>query len=154
MISSRKQFLPSRFFFHSSKKGKSRTGIQGPGCRVQTLLFSTADLVYLVCCPFPKAQTSLLVLCLHHTRQEMNQVAAEAPANPHIPPSPKEGEATLSEGEVGIYPQWQPPTLGHLGVTTGQPEHLDLAVTLQEPWQITSGMCFSFQSNKWKHWTR
>ncbi|EOB00381.1 hypothetical protein Anapl_08078 [Anas platyrhynchos] len=41
-----------------------------------------------------------------------------------------------------------PPTLGHLGVTTGQPEHLDLAVTLQEPLQITSGMCFSFKSNK------
>lgn len=89
----------------------------------------------------------------------MKQVMAEAPANPHIPLSPKDREAPLSEGEVKIYLQRQPPgpgqqqgagppTVGHLGVTTGQPEHLDLAVTLREPLQITSGMCFSFKSNK------
>lgn len=116
-----------------------------------------------LCCPGDRH--FLATLCLQHTHQEMNQVMAEVPANPHIPPSQEDREAPLGEGEVRIYLQRQPPspgrqqgagppTLGHPGVTAGQPEHLDLAVTLQEPLQITSGMCFSFKSNKWKHWTQ
>lgn len=110
-----------------------------------------------LCCPGDRHLLS--ALCLQHTHQEMNQVIVEVPATPHIPLSQKDGETPLSEGEVRIYPQRQPPghsrqqgagppTPGHLGVTAGQSEHLDLAVTLREPLQITSGMCFSFKSNK------
>lgn len=109
------------------------------------------------CCP--GAWHLLPTLCPQHTHQEANQVLAEASAHPRIPHSHRKMEKLLAAAEVRIYLQRQPPgpgqqqgagppTLGHLGVTTGQPEHLDLAVTLQEPLQITSGMCFSFKSNK------
>lgn len=133
------------------------------------LAIKITNIIYLVSCPFLKAQTSLQLcpeawhllstLCLRHTRQEANQVLAEASAHPHIPHTHRKMEKLLAAAEVRIYLQRQPPgpgqqqgagppTLGHLGVTAGQPEHLDLAVTFQEPLQITSGMCFSFKSNK------
>lgn len=109
------------------------------------------------CCP--GAWHLLPTLCPQHTHQEANQVLAEASAHPHIPHSHRKMDQLLAAAEVRIYLQRQPPgpgqqqgagppTLGHLGVTAGQPEHLDLAMTLQEPLQITSGMCFSFKSNK------
>lgn len=111
------------------------------------------------CCP--RDRHLLSTLCLQHTRREMRQVMAEAPANPYIPLSPKRRRSPSQRRRSQdlsrvtpprVVPGRQqgagPPTPGHLGVTAGQSEHLDLAVTLREPLQITSGMCFSFKSNK------
>lgn len=110
-------------FFHSSKKKKSRTGIQYKNLaivcksfpsRLQTSFILSAvpsprHKLPSLCCPGDRHLLS--ALCLQHTHQEMNQVIVEAPATPHIPLSQKDGETPLSEGEVRIYPQRQPP--GH-----------------------------------------